>query len=157
MDNSADYVKHIIECKCMLPQFKLSNPPVFHKFVVFSTLDEQGLFQPHHVQCNNCGVVHRVSEVGQSKIIKKENLPSLTTIDDLKVALPPKLVGVLELYDCPLATWQEAKFIIDKGMWGRGFVLTKELDGSMLIGKFIVILGENLYDIKTFEREEVLV
>lgn len=157
MEQEIDYVKHIIECKCMLPQFKNSNPPVFHKFIAFSTLNDKGEIVPHFAQCNNCGVVHRVTEVGTSKIIKKENLPSLITIDDLKLSLPPKLVGILELYDCPLATWQEAGFIIQNKMWGRGFTLTKEMDGSTLVGKFIVILGDNLFDIKAFEREEALV
>lgn len=156
-EQEVDYVKHMIECKCILPQFKNTNPPIFHKFVVFSTLNERGDVNPHLVQCNNCGVVHRVTEVGISKIIKKENSTSLISIDDLKLSLPPKLVGILELYDCPLASWQEASFILRKKLWGRGFVLAKEQDGSTVVGKYIVILGENLFDIKAFSREEGLV
>lgn len=153
----AAYIKHMIECKCILPQFKSIAPPIFHKFLVFSVLDAQGLVEPHYAQCNNCGVVHRVTEVGQSRVIKKETLPSLVTIEDLKASLPPKLVGILEIHDCPLATWQEANFIIQHKLWGSGFVLAKEIDGATLLGKYIVILGETLFDIKAFEREEGLV
>lgn len=152
-----DYVKHVIECKCILPQYKASPEPIFHRFVVFSELDEQGEFVSHYAQCNNCGVVHRVIEVGQSRVIKKESLPSIISIEDLKMSLPPKLVGILELHDCPLATWQEANFIIQNKMWGRGFTVAKEMDGSTIMGKYIVILGENLYDLKAFEREDGLV
>lgn len=157
MEQEVDYVKHIIECKCILPQFKNITPPIFHKFVVFTTLNDKGEVIPHYAQCNNCGVVHRILEVGFSKIIKKENSSSLITIDDLKISLPQKLVNILQTHDCPLSTWQEANFIIQKKMWGRGFTLAKELNGTAVVGKYIVILGENLYDIKTFEREEGLV
>lgn len=157
MTTNIDYVKHILSCKCILPQYKYATPPFFHKFVVFSILDEAGNIEPHHVQCNSCGVVHRVVEVGQSRIVKKESLPSILTIEDYKLSLPPKLVGILELHDCPLATWQEADFIIKNKLWGKGFVLAKELDGSTLIGKYIVIIGEQLYDVKGFEREEGLI
>lgn len=153
----AEYVKHVLSCKCILPQYKGAEPPIFHKFVVFSTLDDKGDFVPHYVQCNSCGVVHRVTEVGVSRIMKKEDLPSLITIEDLKTTLPPKLVGILELHDCPLALWQEAQFILDNKLWGRGFTLAKELDGDMLLGKYIVILGETLYSVKSFEREDGLV
>lgn len=151
---TVDCVKHIISCKCILPQYKTIDPPAFHKFVVFSIIEEDGSLEPHYAQCNNCGVVHRITEVGQSRIIKKETLPSIITIEDLRATLPPKLVGILELHDCSLAVWQEADFIIKNKLWGRGFVLAKELDGSTLLGKYVVILGEQLYDVKAFEREE---
>lgn len=156
-ETTAAYVKHIIECKCILPQYKSIDPPVFHKFLTFSVLDASGEVEPHYTQCNNCGVVHRVIEVGQSRIIKKESLPSLVSIEDFKATLPPKLIGILEIHDCPLALWQEADFILKNKLWGRGFILAKESDGSTLIGKYVVILGEALFDIKAFEREEGLI
>lgn len=152
-----DYIKHIIECKCILPQFKTVQPSVFHKFIVFSVLDSQGMVEPHYAQCNNCGVIHRITEIGTSRIVKKETMPSLVSIEDLKATLPPKLVGILELHDCPLPYWEEAAFIVKNRLWGKGFVLAKEFDGSLLMGKYIVILGETLYDIKTFERDEGLI
>lgn len=157
MPPTISYIKHMIACKCMLPQYKNYNPPLFHKFIVFSVLDQSGDIEPHYAQCNNCGVIHRVTEVGQSRIIKKESLPTLITVEDLKSSLPPKLVGILELHDCPLPVWQEADFIIKNKLWGKGFVLAKELDGSTLIGKYLTILGEQLYDLKSFEREEGLI
>ena len=29
-------VKHLIECHCILPQFKKKQPPIYHKFTVYS-------------------------------------------------------------------------------------------------------------------------
>ena len=155
-----DYIKHILECKCILPQYRTQDPPVFHRFLAFSVLDPAGggsVLVPSYCQCPNCGVIHKITEVGHSRIMKKEQMPSLIGIEDLKLGLPPKLVGILELHDCPLATWQEADFILKNKLWGKGFVLAKELDGSTTLGKYIVILGEQLYDIKAFEREEGLI
>ena len=153
-----DYVKYLIECKCILPQFKNSNPVVFHKFLVFSEIDTaNGLIIPSYAQCNNCGVIHKVTEIGRSTVLKKENMNALLTIDDIKSSLPPRLANILEQNDCSLPYWQEAQFIIQNGLWGRGFTLSQEREGSTIIGKYIVILGETIYDVKPFEREEGLI
>ena len=61
--------KHLIKCRCVLPQFKkLDNPPV-HKFVVFSALNEEGNVVTKYAQCNNCGVIHKVTDLCTSEII----------------------------------------------------------------------------------------
>jgi len=153
-----DYIKYLIECKCILPQFKNSNPTVFHKFLVFSEIDTtNGLIIPSYAQCNNCSVIHKVTEIGRSTVLKKENMNALLTIDDIKSSLPPRLANILEQNDCSLPYWQEAQFIIQYGLWGRGFTLSQEREGSTIIGKYIVILGETIYDVKPFEREEGLI
>ena len=35
-----DSVNHLIECRCILPQYKKAIDPPFHKFVVFSVIDK---------------------------------------------------------------------------------------------------------------------
>lgn len=152
-----EFIKHLIECKCLLPQYKNTFPPVFHKFLVFSIVDQNGDIIPSYAQCNNCSVVHKIIEVGQSEILKIEESKIVPTIEDIKLSLPEKMIGILQLYDCPLATWQEVKFIIENKMWGRGTVLAKERDGTSVIGKYMVVLGEHLYNIETFQREEGLI
>ncbi len=32
--------KHLIECHCILPQYRRSSNTVYHKFVVFSVIDD---------------------------------------------------------------------------------------------------------------------
>lgn len=153
-----DYIKHLLECKCILPQFKNSTPPIFHKFLVFSELDMvDGNVVSSYVQCNNCGVIHKILEIGRSDVLKRETMPSLITIEDIKASLPSRLVSILEQSECPLPLWQEAQFILQNGLWGRGFTLTQEREGNNIIGKYIVILGETIYDIKSFERSEGMI
>lgn len=147
-------LKHVITCKCFLPQFKdMDNPPE-HRFVVFSELDEFANVKPSYAQCNNCGIVHRVLEVGTSNILKKEETKSIETIDEIVDQLPDWLKAILQKYDCDLPTCQEARFIFVNQLWGRFVLLTKETAEENLVGKVLVILGEKLHKIETFEREE---
>lgn len=148
------YIKHLVECICSLPQFKTSTHKLFHKFVVFSELDENTGFIPSVVECNNCGVAHKVTEVGRSTRML-DNIGLTVTKQDLKVGLPEKLVGVLELYRCELPTWQEARFITDNELWGRGFILTKETtrDGST-VGKTLMMYSPTKLKIETFVEEQ---
>lgn len=153
-----DYVKHLLECKCVLPQYKNADPPIFHKFLVFSEINTgDGSVVPSYAQCNNCGVIHKITEIGKSTQLRKESMNALLTIDDIKSSLPPRLAAILEQNNCDLPYWQEAQFIIANSLWGRGFNLFQEREGTTIIGKYIVILGENLYDIKPFERDEGLI
>jgi len=153
-----DYIKHLLECKCVLPQYKGVEPPIFHKFLVFSEIDiADGSVVTSYAQCNNCGVIHKVNEVSKSILLRKENMNALLTIDDIKSSLPPRLASILEQNDCILPYWQEAQFIIANSLWGRGFTLSQEREGTIVIGKYIVILGETIYDIKSFEREEGMI
>lgn len=151
-------IKHLLECKCFLPQFKNSNPQVFHKFLVFSEVDcKDGSLVPSYAQCNNCGVIHKIMEIETSAILKKENMPSMLTIDDIKTSLPSRLAGILDQNDCDLPVWQEAQFILKNSLWGNGFILAKERDGTKILGKYIVILGTDLFQVSPFERDDKFV
>ncbi len=150
-------IKHLLECKCILPQFKNVSPIVFHKFVVFSIIDEDGSIIPSYAQCNNCGVIHKILEVGQSEILKKEASAAIQTADDIKLSLPEKLIGVLEASDCDLSIYQEVQFILENKKWGRGVVLSREKNGDNVEGKFLLILGESLFKIESFLREDGLI
>lgn len=155
---SFDYEKHLIECKCILPQFKKMDSPPFHKFIVFSELEEEtAKVIPSFAQCPNCGAIHRVTEVGESKILNKDSMLSLPTIDDIKNNLPDWLVSILERHECDLPTWQEAEFVYKKKMWGRPIIIAKERADEHVVGKYIIILDENTHKIETFERSDGLV
>ena len=88
----SDHIKHLIECQCVLNIFKNKTRPVFHKFKVFSQIDENDSIKEKYVICNNCDIVHRVFEVCKSEIKwGSENLKSLvTTKDDIKFNLEPR-------------------------------------------------------------------
>jgi hypothetical protein len=147
-------MKHLLTCRCFLPQFKEMKDPPVHKFVVFSELDEFANTKISYVQCNNCGIIHKIIEVGKSVILKKEATLSIENIEEVSDQLPDWLKGILQKYDCDLPTYQEARFIYHNQLWGRFVVLSKDRADNNIIGKALLILGEKLHKIETFEREE---
>ncbi len=147
------YEKHLVECRCFLPQFKTWEEPPNHQFVVFSEIDQSGRVIPSYAQCNNCGIIHRVLEVGQSETLKKEAMNTLPDIDDYKPNLPDWLIKILEKYECELHVWQEAEFIYRNKQWGKFVVLAKEREDDTIIGKMLIILSENLHKIDIFEQD----
>lgn len=150
-----EYVKHLVECKCFLPHFKHLKLPPIHKFVVFSELDDNADIKSSYAQCNNCGSIHKVIEVGISEITNKEDSKALLVDkEEIVGSLPAWLVEILKKYDCDLATYQEAQFIISNKLWGRAIILVKEREKDKIFGKSCQILGENLHKIESFEREE---
>ena len=145
--------KHLIKCRCVLPQFKrLENPPV-HQFIVFSVIQEDETVKPRYSQCNNCGVVHKVVDVCKSEIVSgKENMNSLIKIEDIKPSLHPNFVGILESSQADLATWESVQFIVENKKWGQFVVLTNDSEGEEIHGKYIRILGESMCKVETFMR-----
>ena len=148
-------IKHLVACRCILSQFKRVPDPPQHRFVVFSIIDDDDVVRPKLVCCNNCGVVHKVSNLTRSEILPgKEDIKSVVTIDDIKVSLPDKLVGVLESHSADLASWEAAQFIVENKRWGEFIVLSTEVEEGVRHGKLIQILGENMFKVEQFERQE---
>jgi len=143
-------IKHLVECNCILPQFLRVTPTVFHRFVVFSIIDPDGSVKPSYAECNNCGAIHRVREVGKSAQIAKESTLSLPKISELRTAIPEDMAKILESYKCDITTWQELKFILDEKDWGKSVILAKEEDQDMVVGKVLVVLGTTLFKVETF-------
>lgn len=154
IEPTPDYIKHLIRCRCILPQFLKMEEPPDHQFVVFSTLNDKGGIKPHYAQCNNCGLIHKIHEVGLSQTISKESLMTLPTTTDIEGAIPKWLSKFLEENECDLHVWQEAEFIYTNELWGRFVVLAKEHDEDMVLGKVLQILGKELFKVEAFERDE---
>jgi len=158
LDSKKSFIKHILECNCILPQYKNYTPPIFHKFIVFSELKKDGTVRSSYINCNNCNVIHKITEAGKSEIQKKESSNTVPTITDIETNLPVWLSTFLKQNDCPLPTWQEAQFIIENELWGSFIVLSREVDKDneeKSITKYVVIIGENLYKIKIDQEEDL--
>ena len=124
-------IKHLIECNCVLPQFRKQNKPPYHSFVVFSVVDASDVVEPKTVQCNNCGVVHRVIDFCKSEILTGKEDCSFVSIEDLKFMLPSQVKEILTTYNCDLPTFEEALFIIQNEQWNSFVVLErKDNDGD---------------------------
>ena len=145
--------KHLVKCRCVLPQFKrLENPPA-HKFIVFSAIQDNGDVVVKYAQCNNCGVIHRVTNICTSEIMPgKENSAAILQIEDIKNSINSNFSSILEANMADLPTWEAVKFIVENKKWGEFVVLSTETEGDEIIGKYIRILGENLCNVETFSR-----
>ena len=77
--------KHLIQCHCVLPQYRRMKDPVFHQFVVYSKINKDGTLKPKVGKCNNCGVFHNVIDFCKSEILHDyEGDGFLITIDDIE-------------------------------------------------------------------------
>lgn len=143
--------RHAIRCNCILQQhYNNHNPPFFH-FLVFSEIEDD-IVKSKIVQCPNCGVLHKIIDICNSKILSgKEESKMLTTIDDIKLVLSKDLCTILEMYDLDISAWEYVKFIIENKRWGDQLVLTSELLDGIKYVKYIKFLGEELYKIETFQ------
>lgn len=150
-----EYVKHLVQCNCILKQFELANPPIFHQFVAFSVIGEDGNIKPSYAKCNNCAGIHRITEVGYSQKLARETAPTLPDIEEIKTALPEKLVGLLVRYTLDLPTWQEIKFVYENEMWGRPIILHREEENGEKYGKYLTLAGKTLWTIDSFSTEDI--
>jgi len=151
-------VKHLVECVCVLPQLsKLKNPPT-HEFVVFSIYDDSSDdFEASFVQCDNCGVVHKVIDICSSSILHgRDEMKSIVRIEDVKNAVPAALASILEQHNVDLPTWQQVAWVVEANQWGSPIILTSEYIDGTRQGKVMTILGETLYKISNFTNETVV-
>lgn len=149
--------KHLIQCHCILPQYRNRPDPVFHQFVVFSTIDESDTVSPKYVQCNNCSVIHKVYDLCKSEIIAgKDELLSVTTIDDVKYGIPEDIRGVLENYNADLPTWEHTQYVLSSKEWGTSIILTRDVLEEETQGKLLKIDGPGEFKIETFIIENYI-
>lgn len=149
--------RHLINCRCVLPQFKNKKDPPVHKFVVFSTIDEADSVIPKFSQCNNCGIIHKVVDICKSDILSgKENMSSIVTLEDIKSSLPSNLKDILERHNVDMSTWEQAQFIIENKMWGDFVVLAQDEDSGTKQGKYVRIMSDSFFKIESFMRQDVI-
>lgn len=145
-------VTHLIECHCTLPQYRDVEDVVYHKFLVFSIIEDDQL-QPKYVRCNNCGVIHHVIDIAKSSIALGDDHDVDLTIDDVKMSLPTRLSETLENYEAPVYVWEKAQFIIDEKRWGDSIALDVTDSDNKRTGKLLVIEGLDRFKVKPFSTQ----
>ena len=149
--------KHLVQCHCILPQFRKMKDPVFHKFIVFSVIDDDDKVIPKFCHCNNCAVVHNVVDLCQSEIVVgRESSLSLMTKEDIRSCIPRNIGKVLDTYECDLPVWEEAQFYFETGIDSPPIVLTTEEFKGTVSGKALYMLGGSKIRIESFSRVEVV-
>jgi len=153
-------IKHIIQCRCILPTLKNKKDPPLHQFVVFSTLNNKNeLVEEKYSQCNNCGIVHKIIDVCKSEIIhNKEALNSALTIEDIKLSLPENVVNILSTYNCDLATYEHVKFMYENDVYDEFTVLTREMseDSTRIEGKALRYKKGKTFSIEPFSSQDLV-
>jgi hypothetical protein len=153
-------IRHNITCRCILHQFKQHKNPPLHQFVVFSVINEQtGAVNKKFVQCNNCGIIHKIIGLCESEIIeKKEDSLSLITVDDIKPSLSKTIIDVLDINKCDVSVWEYVLFIIENKLWGSITKISNETDlkEGHTQGKYIQVLNENTVKVNQFVRDDVI-
>jgi len=152
-----DGIKHVIECHCVLPQHRRRDNPPYFNFIVFSVIDDSDTVVPKYAQCDNCGVVHKVVDLCRSEIISgKDEISSMTSIDDIKLMLPQDVVGVLESYSCSLASYEATHFILSNKRWGNFVVLTKDFLNDETQGKILQFFEGGKIVIESFVEDSTV-
>jgi len=145
-------IRHLIECHCVLPQYRNKNPPVFHKFIVFSAINDDQV-QKKLAQCNNCGILHRIVDICKSEIVHGlEEGSSLRSIEDLKVSFPQKLSDFLVVQKLDIATWEFIEFLIDNKL-EKDVVINKTEAGDITQLKILQINADGTFKIRNETRQ----
>jgi hypothetical protein len=161
------FVKHLLECNCILPQFKshaASGKGVipFHRFIVFSELRPDGSVKTSYAQCNNCSAIHKIVEVNKSEYLRREQMSSLPDIEELQDQVPEGMMVLLKKHDCPLPTWQQTEFIFRNKLWGEVIILSRERENpgdqtnpGKWITKYVLVLGDKLWKLYTDTEDDL--
>jgi len=143
--------KHLVECHCVLPQYRKSENPIFHKIVVFSEVDESGTVIAKLSRCENCGAVHKVFDICKSEImISKEDSKNVLTKKDVSASLSKDLVSLFEENELGIADYELAKFYIDNNVWGSAIILTREPDEDGFSGKVVKIMAADRFRVEPY-------
>lgn len=157
--NSIRGIKHLIECHCILPQFKKKDPPVYHKFTVYSRMvGESDSLETKFVQCNNCNTLHKIVDLCRSEIVVgKDEYSSGLTIEDMSYQLDSKLSNLLSVNNCDYATWEHVIDIIDEERWGESVVIKREIVDEKQHLKVLKILSEDKIRINSKVIEDEII
>jgi|LWDU01.1.fsa_nt_gi hypothetical protein len=144
--------KHLIQCHCILPQYRNSEDPTFHQFVVFSILDEESdTIIPKFASCNNCGAVHKVIDICKSEIVTgRDEVVTQMTVDDFKFALPNDLYDLLLTYQKDIADFEHAQFILENKNWNDHIILTREEIDGIIQGKLVKFLASDRLRVESY-------
>ena len=150
-------IKHLVQCHCILPQYRDRENPVFHQFVVFSVIDDSDTVVPKYVQCNNCSVVHRVIDICRTELVTgRDELSTMVNVDDISLTIPQDLRKVLASYNADIATWENVQFILRQKQWGSHVVLTQDVLDEDTQGKLLIFNGPGYFNIGTYVRKDVI-
>jgi len=135
----------------MLPQYKNVAKPIFHKFTVFSVLDDSDTVLIKYADCNNCGAVHKIYDICKSEIVTgRDEMKSRLSKDDFKLSLPRDLFEILGQYEKEVCDYEFSQFVIDNSIWSEKLVLSREEIDGHIQGKTLRFLEKDRFRIESY-------
>jgi hypothetical protein len=145
---STEYVKHLIECHCVLPQYRNRADLVYHKFAVFSLLENDAVVEKL-ARCNNCDAVHRIYDVCKSEIfIGDLDLSTIRTTQEILSELPLGLKESLIPLNLDMCTLEHILWCVENDKQEK-IPLRKDTVKGKLFVKFITMRPEGKWKFET--------
>ena len=149
-------LKHLVECHCVLPQYRRRKDPPYHKFVVFSLIDDSETVIPKHARCNNCGVIHNIIDICKSEILLGQEVGAVMNKQDCSLMLPAGIVQVLESYNCDVPDWEHALYILQNEKWDDFIIVDREeTSQGDITGKILKFFGPGNYRLEPFLQKRI--
>ena len=149
--------KHLIQCHCILPQYRNVKDPVFHKFAVFSMIDDSDTVVVKYAECNNCGAAHKVYDLCKSEIVVgKDEVRTQLSIDDFKHSLPESLYDLLIQYNKDLPDFEYSQHVLDNEMWDSHLILTREEIDAHVQGKSLKFISKDKFRIESYTHKSAI-
>ena len=143
-------IKHLIECHCVLKLYKGKSKPVYHKFPVYSKIDENDVVIPKLSKCNNCDTMHYIYDVCKSEIRAGKDQSDVTSsLSELSLMLPERLSNALIKLETDMSNWEHIIDIIEEKRWGEVVVLRRDIIDEKQHVKTIEIQSESIFKIKS--------
>ena len=159
LEKGKKYFRHLIECQCILPIYVKNTKIIYHKFPVFSTLDDDGNFKEKHVKCNNCDIIHKVYDSGKSKILwGEEGLKGyLINKDDIRFNLElsgnENIANLLEKYSVDISVWEKVNYIIENNLTDNVILNKEEMSTSVNCKYLIFENGKPKFKSESFQKD----
>lgn len=147
-------LKHLVQCHCILPQYRQLKDPVFHKFPVFSIIDDSDTVIVKYAECNNCGAAHKVYDICKSEIsVGKDEVKSALAIEDFKFSLPTDLFELLVHYKKDIPDFELAQFVMDNEVWDSTLVLSRDEMDDHTQGKILKFMSKEKFRIESYTHK----
>ena len=148
--------RHLIECHCILPQYRNKNPITYHKFVVFSIIEDDKV-KTKMAQCNNCGIIHKITDICKSEIVHgMEEGNSIRSIEDIIVSFPQKLGDFLNQQKLDLSMWEYVEFVLENKKEAE-IILSKDQKDDITQLKILHIKDDGSFKIKNETRQDEVI
>ena len=142
--------KHLIECHCVLPLYKNRDPIIYHKFPVYSRVDESGKIISKYVNCNNCGATHHVYEICKSDIkVGSEDAVSVRNINDVKISLPEKINEILSENNREVSDYEMVEDVFENEIFPTELIISRNIIDENHHIKVLKILDKDRFKIES--------